>query len=61
MNGCTHGYEPDTETVVDGDGRTACCGAYTSIFIDDGTEYCKCCYGSVTGGEETERITLVLS
>jgi hypothetical protein len=50
---CSHGSSCYDTTVVDDDGFTACCGAYTSIFADDGVEYCKCCYGSVTGGAET--------
>jgi hypothetical protein len=49
-----------TECVVDSDGRTSCCGAYTSIFIDDGIEYCKGCYVAVTGYVDgpTERFTV---
>ena len=31
------------------DGRTTCCEAFTSIFIDDGLEYCKACFESVEG------------
>lgn len=37
------------ETIVKADGTTTCCGAYTSIFIDDGVEYCKACYREVDG------------
>lgn len=47
MTTCPHGYEPTNETTVNDDGITACCQAYTSIFTDDGVEYCKCCYGAV--------------
>ena len=42
VTGYTHTKAPDYE-------RTVCCNAYTSIFIDTGTEYCKCCYATVTG------------
>lgn len=31
------------------DGRTTCCGAFTSISMDDGVEYCKACYAAVEG------------
>lgn len=55
---CVHGYSATDETSVDEDGRTACCGAFSSIFADDGSEYCKCCFGSVTAGEITERIVV---
>lgn len=58
---CRHGFTSANTTVVDQDGITVCCAAYSSIFIDDGSEYCKCCYGSVTGGAETERVTVRLS
>ena len=29
------------------DGTTTCCGAYTSISVDDGVEYCKACFEGV--------------
>lgn len=32
---------------VNAEGITSCCGAYTSIFIDDGMEYCKECFETV--------------
>jgi len=31
------------------DGRTTCCGAYTTISMDDMVEYCKKCYRAVEG------------
>jgi hypothetical protein len=52
-NNCNHGNDCHTECSVDADGRTSCCGAYSSIHMDDGVEYCKCCYGSVTGYTHT--------
>lgn len=60
MTTCQHGYDESTQTTIDDDGITACCAAYSSIFMDDGTEYCKCCYGAVTGGHETERTSVPL-
>lgn len=39
----------DGVVLVDEDGLTSCCHAYTSIFIDDQVEYCKGCYRPVTG------------
>jgi hypothetical protein len=39
--------------IVANDGTTTCCGAYTTIFIDDGTEYCKCCREDVEGYDMT--------
>ncbi len=57
---CSHGYTPEQVAGVDDDGRTSCCGAYTSIHMDDGVEYCKCCYGEVGYGSITERITFDL-
>ena len=60
LNNCPHGRTPYDETVVDDAGITACCAAYSSIFADDGTEYCKCCFGAVSGGAETPRIMVRL-
>jgi hypothetical protein len=37
---------------VNKDGVTSCCDCYTSIFIDDGVEYCKGCYEEVAPYEE---------
>jgi len=34
-------------TFVREDGTTTCCNAYTSIFEDDHTEYCKSCFEGV--------------
>lgn len=31
------------------DGRTTCCGAFSTISADDGVEYCKKCYRPVEG------------
>ena len=31
------------------DGRTTCCDAFTTFFVDTGEEYCKACYATVTG------------
>lgn len=42
---CEH--EVTAPRSVNADGITNCCGAYTSIFIDDQTEYCKCCYETI--------------
>ncbi len=39
------------EVIVRADGTTTCCDAYTSIFLDDGVEYCKACYRDVVGHE----------
>lgn len=33
--------------VVNADGRTDCCDAYTTISPEDGVEYCKGCYREV--------------
>ena len=41
------------DRIVTYDGTTRCCGAYTTIFIDDGTEYCKCCGRDVDGYDMT--------
>lgn len=35
-------------------GITTCCDAMTTIFIDDGSEYCKCCYRTVTPAANAE-------
>lgn len=51
---CPHGFETADNTgdvIVKPDGTTTCCGAFTSIFMDDESEYCKCCYRTVTGYE----------
>ena len=62
MPTCDQPNHTATETsVVDGDGITACCKAYTSIDIDHGTEYCKCCFAEITGGVETPRTTVKVS
>ena len=47
-------------SLVDQDGRTSCCGAYTSIFMDDGVEYCKACYEPIQGVYDTPRYTVDL-
>lgn len=57
---CPHGHDSDVDVAVDSDGRTSCCGAFSTIFIDDGIEYCKCCYAEVSGGEVTQRYILQL-
>ena len=44
---CPHGSSIYNHAQVNADGITACCGAHSSIFTDDGSEYCKCCFGSV--------------
>jgi hypothetical protein len=44
---CEHGHGSLGEATVNADGITSCCGVYTSIFTDDGSEYCRCCYGTV--------------
>lgn len=31
------------------DGTTTCCDAYSTIFIDDGIEYCKGCGNDIEG------------
>lgn len=36
-------------TLVRDDGTTTCCDAYSTIFIDDGVEYCKGCGNDVDG------------
>ena len=36
-----------TPTIVRADGTTTCCGAYSTIYVDDGVEYCKACYQPV--------------
>lgn len=48
MTVCPHGHDENTLTPLGDDGITLCCDAYSSIFTDDGTEYCKCCYGTVS-------------
>lgn len=57
---CKHGYDCYTETVVDADERTACCGAFYT-FSGDGDPYCKCCYAAVVGGNEVVGISVDLS
>lgn len=47
MVDCTH--DQSAPVYVKPDGRTTCCGAYTTFFIDTGEEYCKCCYRTVVG------------
>lgn len=44
---CPHGSDVHQATTRRADDRSVCCGAYTSIFTDDGTEYCKCCFAEV--------------
>lgn len=44
---CPHGYTEVSFTTVDDEGWTACCGDQYSVFTDDGTRYCKCCYATV--------------
>lgn len=48
---CQHGIDIDSpgDVLVGEDGTTSCCGAYSTIFTDDGSEYRKCCYRTVTG------------
>ena len=48
---CTH-WQTVKFTTVDNDDITICCNAHTSIFLDDGTEYCKCCYATVNRDHE---------
>lgn len=57
---CKHGYDCSTETVVDDDERTACCGAFYT-FSGDGDPYCKCCFGAVVGGDDVVGISVDLS
>lgn len=56
---CTHGHQATLQVAVDGDGRTSCCGAFTSISTGDGVECCRCCYAEVTARVEqpTDRTT----
>lgn len=42
-------HNHEAPVIVNKDFTTTCCGAYTTIFIDDGMEYCKCCYRNVEG------------
>jgi hypothetical protein len=44
---CEHGHTCYNVSTFDAEGVTACCGAFYSVFSDDGSLYCKCCYGSV--------------
>jgi len=37
----------DDFPTVGEDDLTSCCGAYTSISMDDGVEYCKSCFREV--------------
>ena len=37
------------QTLIRDDGTTTCCNAYTSIFMDDGVEYCKACFSDIEG------------
>jgi hypothetical protein len=47
---CSHGSDENQLVQADYDSdKTLCCGAFTSFHIDDGSEYCKCCYGTVVG------------
>lgn len=50
---CEHGHSCYDVSTFDAEGITACCGAYYSVFSDDGSLYCKCCYGSVGPDEQT--------
>ena len=52
MGTCNH-FADRVPVIVTYDGTTRCCGAYTTIFIDDGTEYCKCCGRDVDGYDMT--------
>ena len=36
-------------TLLKADGRTTCCGAFTSIEEGDGVEFCKKCHNGVEG------------
>ena len=38
-----------TPVLVRRDGTTTCCDAFTSIFVDDGLEYCKACFRDIEG------------
>lgn len=31
------------------DGTTTCCDAYSTVFVDDGIEYCKGCGNDIAG------------
>lgn len=56
---CQHGYDLYTETVVDTDERTACCGAFYT-YSGDGYPYCRCCKGGVVGGDDMTAIVVRL-
>ena len=32
----------------DEEGFTSCCGTGTTSAVDDGSEYCECCYARIT-------------
>lgn len=43
------------------EGTTTCCGAYTSIFEDDGVEYCKACFDAVEDYIDTPATTITIA
>jgi len=58
---CPHGNTVRTEVVLDSDNeRTVCCGAFTSVFMDDQSLYCKCCFGAVVGEAPVTTLTFRL-
>lgn len=59
---CVHGIvtADHATTRITAEGKTICCDAFTSIFIDDGTEYCKCCFNAVIGLVATSRPRMVV-
>lgn len=45
-----------TPIIVRADGTTTCCDAFTTIYMDDGVEYCKSCYEEVWEHEVTPHV-----
>lgn len=52
---CPHGYTVYSGPwKVDSFGLSTCCAAFTSLHVDDGSEYCKCCYSTIDGYVEVK-------
>lgn len=40
--------------LVKPDGRTTCCGAFSTIDVDSGDEFCRACYETIDGHVDPE-------
>lgn len=50
--------EPARVSLVRKDGTTTCCDAYSTVFTDDGIEYCKGCGNDIVGFLWPELLTI---